>query len=185
MDDPSVYLEKISAFSRMLRLEGLSVSPKETADASQILITLGVENREQMKIALRTVFAKSREEQLIFQRVFDGFFISEEAMRQQAEESAKEHPRGHMGLQVCFQDHSIGGPYITGIQKVPISIRVNKIVHLLQVDLDCIRSHQSVSKLNQDPLFAAVICAILLACFSHIQNLGLVGIINQLAIDFD
>ena len=86
MGDPGVYLEKLSAFSRMLRMEGLSVSPKETADASQILITLGVENREQMKIALRTVFAKSREEQAAFDRVFDGFFISEDAMRRQAQQ---------------------------------------------------------------------------------------------------
>ena len=86
MDDPSVYLEKISAFSRMLRLEGLPVSPKETADAGQILIDLGLTDREQVKTALRTVYAKSREEQLSFDRVFDGFFISEDAMRQQAQQ---------------------------------------------------------------------------------------------------
>ena len=57
MAEPDVYLEKLSAFSRMLRLEGLSVSPKETADASQILISLGMEDRLQVIIALRTVFA--------------------------------------------------------------------------------------------------------------------------------
>ena len=89
MTDPAVYLEKLSAFSRMLRLEGLSVSPKETADAGQILISLGMDNRERVKTALRTVYAKSREEQLTFDRVFDGFFVSEEIMRQQAEECAK------------------------------------------------------------------------------------------------
>ena len=86
MAEPGVYLEKLSAFSRMLRLQGLSVSPKETADASQILISLGLEDRQQVKTALRTVFAKSREEQTAFDRVFDGFFISEEAMRQQAQQ---------------------------------------------------------------------------------------------------
>lgn len=86
MDDHLVYLEKLSCFSRMLRLEGLSGSPKETGDACQILIALGLENRERVKTALRTVFAKSREEQLIFDRVFDGFFISEEAMKKQAQE---------------------------------------------------------------------------------------------------
>ena len=86
MGDPSVYLEKISTFSRMLRLEGLPVSPKETADASEILASLGLTDREQVKTALRTVYAKSREEQLSFDRVFDGFFISEEAMRRQAQE---------------------------------------------------------------------------------------------------
>ena len=86
MPAPDVYLEKLSAFSRMLRLEGLSVSPKETADAAQLMITLGLDDRERVKTALRTVFAKSREEQLTFDRVFDGFFISEEQMRRQAEE---------------------------------------------------------------------------------------------------
>ena len=85
MTDPAVYLEKLSCFSRMLRLEGFAVSPKETADAAQLLTVLGLEDREQVKTALRTVYAKSREEQLAFDRVFDGFFISEEAMRQQAQ----------------------------------------------------------------------------------------------------
>ena len=84
MAEPGVYLEKLSAFSRMLRLQGLTVSPKETEDASRILISLGLEDREQVKTALRTVYAKTREEQLTFDRVFDGFFISEEAMREQA-----------------------------------------------------------------------------------------------------
>ena len=84
MDETQVYLEKLSAFSRMLRLEGLSVGPKETADASQILTVLGMADRSKVKTALRTVYAKSREEQLTFDGVFDGFFLSEEAMKQQA-----------------------------------------------------------------------------------------------------
>ena len=86
MAEPEVYLEKLSAFSRILRLEGLSVSPKETEDAGRLLIALGMEDRERVKTALRTVYAKSREEQITFDRAFDGFFISEEAMRRQAKE---------------------------------------------------------------------------------------------------
>jgi len=86
MAEPGVYLEKLSAFSRMLRLQGLSVSPRETEDAAQLLTELGLEDRDQVKTALRTVYAKSREEQITFDRVFDGFFISEEKMRQQAKE---------------------------------------------------------------------------------------------------
>ena len=86
MAEPETYLEKLSAFSRMLRLEGLSVSPKETEDASRLLIALGLEDRERVKTALRTVYAKSREEQLSFDKCFDSFFISEEKMRQQAEQ---------------------------------------------------------------------------------------------------
>ena len=37
MAQPDVYLEKLSAFSRMLHLENLSVSPKETEDAARTL----------------------------------------------------------------------------------------------------------------------------------------------------
>ena len=85
MVEPVIYLEKISAFSRMLRLEGLAVGPQETADACRILSVLGLEDRQQVRTALRTVYAKSREEQGTFDRVFDGFFIPEEAMRKQAE----------------------------------------------------------------------------------------------------
>ena len=89
MVDPQVYLEKITVFSAMLRREGLSITPAETADACRILIELGFEDRNLVKTALRTVYAKTREEQLQFDQVFDGFFISEEAMRRQAEEHMK------------------------------------------------------------------------------------------------
>ena len=86
MAEPEVYLEKLSAFSRMLRLEGLPIGPRETEDAAKLLTHIGFADRQQVKIALRTVFAKSREEQLAFDKVFDGFFITEEAMKRQAQE---------------------------------------------------------------------------------------------------
>lgn len=89
MDDPKVYLEKLTAFSRMLRLEGLALSPKETEDAAKLLTELGMGDRKAVKTALRTVYAKSREEQLSFDRCFDAFFLSEEAMRKQAQEQAQ------------------------------------------------------------------------------------------------
>lgn len=89
MDD-GVYLEKLSAFSRLLRLKGLTVGPAETADAAQVLTTLGLADRQTVKTALRTVYVSSREEQLTFDGVFDGFFISEEAMRRQAQEQMRQ-----------------------------------------------------------------------------------------------
>ena len=88
--DEKVYLEKLSAFSRMLRLKGLAVSPQETGDAARVLTDLGMEDRQQVKTALGTVFAKTREQQLIFDKVFDGFFLSEEAMRAQAKEQMEQ-----------------------------------------------------------------------------------------------
>ena len=93
MTDPGVYLAKLSAFSRLLRMKGLPIGTRETADAARILIDLGLEDREQVKTALQTVYAKSREEQMIFDRVFDGFFLPEEAMRAQAKERAEQEQR--------------------------------------------------------------------------------------------
>lgn len=89
MADTEIYLEKLSCFSRLLRQEGLNANPRDTADAARLLTAVGLDDRETVKTALRTVFARSREEQLIFDRVFDGFFISEEAMRRQAKEQAQ------------------------------------------------------------------------------------------------
>ena len=109
MGDPAVYLEKLSTFSRMLRLQGLPISPKETADASQILIHLGLADREQVKTALRTVYAKSREEQLTFDRVFDGFFISEEAMRKQAQEQMEHEQELMQARQEVEQNMQLNG----------------------------------------------------------------------------
>lgn len=109
MDDPGVYLEKLSYFSRMLRLEGLSVSPKETEDASRLLITLGLSDRNQVKTALRTVYAKSREEQITFDRVFDGFFISEEKMRQQAKEQMEREKELQQHRQEAEEELQLNG----------------------------------------------------------------------------
>lgn len=109
MGDPAVYLEKLSIFSRMLRLEGLTVGVQETADAAQILISLGLTDREQVKAALRTVFAKSREEQAGFDRVFDGFFVSEETMRQQAKDQMEREQALEEGRREAEEDLQIRG----------------------------------------------------------------------------
>ena len=90
MTDGQVYLEKISAFSRLLHEEGLPVSPQETADACKILIELGLTDRQQVKTALRTVYAKSREEQITFDRIFEEFFLPEKIIRDRNEHLRQE-----------------------------------------------------------------------------------------------
>ena len=106
MDKVNVYLEKLSAFSRVLRLEGLTVGPGETADAARLLTEVGMADKALVKTALRTVFAKSRDEQLTFDRVFDTFFVSEEVMRkrteevrQQAQEQARQRAQAERELE--------------------------------------------------------------------------------------
>jgi len=109
MGDPGIYLEKLALFSRMLRQEGLPVSPRETADASRVLTEFGLGDREQVKTALRTVYASSRQEQLVFDRVFDGFFISEEAMREQARQRAQQEAEATQARRDAEKDLQVGG----------------------------------------------------------------------------
>lgn len=109
MADPGVYLEKLSAFSRMLRLAGLTVSPKETEDAARLLISLGLTDRQQVKTALCTIYAKSREEQLTFDRTFDGFFLSEEKMRQQAKEQMEREKELQQHRQEAEEELQLNG----------------------------------------------------------------------------
>ena len=104
MAEPGIYSEKLSYFSRMLRREGLTVGPQETADACLILVALGLDDREAVKTALRTVYAKSREEQLTFDRVFDGFFIPEEAMREQAKRQMEKEREMQQARQEAQED---------------------------------------------------------------------------------
>lgn len=92
----AVYLEKLSEFSALLRQEGLPVGVQETADACEILSALDLISRTAVRGALQAVYAKSREEQAVFQRAFDGFFVSAEkrdALRRQHEAEAREMAR--------------------------------------------------------------------------------------------
>jgi len=81
MLDTEVYLEKISIFGRLLREQGLAVSPRENGDAATILCEINLEDRELVKTALRTVYAKTKEEQIKFDKVFDSFFLSEDILK--------------------------------------------------------------------------------------------------------
>lgn len=86
-----VYLEKLAEFSALLRAEGLAIGIEETADACRILSCLDLTDREAVRAALGAVYAKSREEQALFRRTFDGFFVSREqreaALRRREEEA--------------------------------------------------------------------------------------------------
>lgn len=87
-----IYLEKLAEFSSLLRQEGLAVGIQETADAGEILSCLDLTDRETACCALQAVYAKSREEQAVFRRAFDGFFVSveqREALRRRHEAEAR------------------------------------------------------------------------------------------------
>lgn len=103
----TVYVEKLTEFSALLRQEGLAVGPQETADACAVLEVLDLTDRSTVRDALRAVYAKSRQEQAAFDSAFDGFFVSQErkeaifARRQaEAEELARRRAEAEQELQV-------------------------------------------------------------------------------------
>ena len=105
----SVYLEKLAEFSAMLRAEGLAVGVQETEDACRMLSVLDLDSRETVRLALQAVYAKSREEQAVFQHCFDHFFVSAErrdAIRRKQEEEARELARRRMEAE---QELQVGG----------------------------------------------------------------------------
>ena len=109
MAEQGVYLEKISNFSRLLRREGLIIGTRETEDACRVILNLGLEDRELAKTALRTVFAKSREEQLTFDRCFDNFFISEEMMKARAMQQLQEQQAFDRNRQAAEEELQFNG----------------------------------------------------------------------------
>lgn len=72
------YIEKLSAFSALLREEGITAGIQETADACTILSMLDLDERGTVRDALCAVYAKTREQQLAFYRAFDAYFVSRE-----------------------------------------------------------------------------------------------------------
>lgn len=109
MNDPGIYLEKLAQFAHLLRREGMVIGTRETEDACRMLLALGLEERAAVKTALRTVFAKGREEQLAFDRVFDAFFVSEAQMRERAREQAQQQSQLDAARAQADEDLQING----------------------------------------------------------------------------
>jgi len=68
--------QAIQRFIAGLRREGVAVSPAETIDAVKAVRSLGLEDREAFRRALRTTLVKHRDLFPIFEARFDSFFAS-------------------------------------------------------------------------------------------------------------
>lgn len=106
----TVYVEKLTEFSRLLRQNGLNAGPGETADALRLLEELELTDRDRVRDSLRAVYAKSRQEQHAFDKAFDGFFVSTEQReaylakhRAEAEEMARRRAQAEQDLQLNGQ----------------------------------------------------------------------------------
>ncbi len=64
----------LTGFVRALRLAGAQASPSETIDAARAMALIGFEDRASLKACLGLVLAKSVEEKVIHDRVFDLYY---------------------------------------------------------------------------------------------------------------
>lgn len=141
----STYVEKITAFSALLREEGITAGPRETADACTILSAMDLSDRQSVKNALRTVYAKSREQQLSFDHAFDSYFVSvEQREAAKAKQKAEAEELSRLREQ-AEQDLSINGQ--------PLDLREDLqevYVHMSEEKREELRKLAEKSKMNID-----------------------------------
>ncbi len=78
MTDPIAYLEQLSGFTAFLRANGIPAGLRETADAGSLLAGMDLSDRGKVKDVLMAVYACSQQEQELFNRCFDRYFVTEE-----------------------------------------------------------------------------------------------------------
>lgn len=141
----SVYVEKLTAFSALLREEGITAGPQETADACTVLSQMDLSCRETVRDALCAVYAKSREQQLAFYRAFDVYFISAE-MRETVKKRQKEEAEELSRLrEQAEQDFQVNG------QTLDIREDLHEVyLHMPEEKREELRRLTEKSKLNMD-----------------------------------
>ena len=72
---------KICGFVNFLRAQGLAVGIAETQDALKALTMVGFEDRDTVRATLKTLFTGSKQEQQVFDRCFDLYFVSAEEFK--------------------------------------------------------------------------------------------------------
>ena len=141
----STYVEKMTAFSALLRQEGIAAGPKETADACTILSSLDLSDRSIVRDALCAVYAKSREQQLAFYRAFDAFFVSIEqrnAVKSRQKAEAEELSRLREQAEQDFQINDQSLDIREDLQEV--------YYHMSEEKRDELRRLTEKSKMNID-----------------------------------
>lgn len=141
----SVYVEKLTAFSALLREEGITAGPQETADACTVLSQMDLRCRETVRDALCAVYAKSREQQLAFYRAFDVYFISVE-MRETVKKRQKEEAEELSRLrEQAEQDFQVNG------QTLDIREDLHEVyLHMSEEKREELRRLTEKSKMNVD-----------------------------------
>ena len=96
---PHSMAEIITRFCRFVRAEGLSAGIKESIDALEVARLVGIEDRELLKVGLRSVLCSSKEEWDRFEELFWIFW-------RDADANAGKRPAGENGSQQKEQSRS-------------------------------------------------------------------------------
>jgi uncharacterized protein with von Willebrand factor type A (vWA) domain len=95
---PGTLSANVTLFARRLRRRGLRVGPLEIGDALRALDAVDVADREQVRLALRTVFASALGELAVFDEEFSRFWsepvVSDAPADAQPDEDEGEDPEG-------------------------------------------------------------------------------------------
>lgn len=86
----SAYLENFALFFTELRRHKLTVSSGEVMAVLRLLDDQLLSNREQLRLAMRAILAKSTQEQASFDAVFQSFFLPRETIETQEQEMLEE-----------------------------------------------------------------------------------------------
>jgi uncharacterized protein with von Willebrand factor type A (vWA) domain len=84
------FLYNIVTFLALLKEEGFFIAPTEAGDVARVLAAVQIYEREQVRLALRATLAKSPKQQRVFDRLFEEFFISEQTMFEQYQQTVEE-----------------------------------------------------------------------------------------------
>lgn len=105
--------ENLVTFIDLLRREGLPVGTAEMIDAFHTLSLVDLAEREQFKTALQSAVAKNRNDQLVFSRLFDHFFVSQEVYRNREREQAVHKEKHELMMKQGTEDTEFKGEALT------------------------------------------------------------------------
>jgi uncharacterized protein with von Willebrand factor type A (vWA) domain len=91
-------ISNVVSFCRLLRSRGLLTGPREAVDALRALELIHVGDREEFRLALRTVLATSPEAQRVFDEVFERFWGSRFEQEEEPQRADEEEPHGEEPL---------------------------------------------------------------------------------------
>src|SRR5215475_15692172 len=106
---------RIVTFIRLLRTQGLPVSVAESLDALHSVSQVGVDDRDLLRLTLRTALVKSRQDFPIFDALFERFFtVPRRRRRRRGQPQAS--PSTGIGQRPAPQQNGIP---VTPAQRIP------------------------------------------------------------------